>query len=264
MIFFNLKEADNYINRSDKDIKKIPVSEEETAYYEPFKNVKGCKVMNFVSIDSKAIYHLCIQWKGVLMMASVNYMRDWIEYNTFDLKLFYEMDWKDIQKARVEKENIQKPNKIGKPTPKKLDQWLEYLQALRQEEIKARDRRIAYMIGKIEQVKTLFPEARNVEWSKGDRWDSYWHFELEKGGLKYTITIRRTGEIQETMNIVYSSINTAERMAKMSNNDYTPIVFEHIADEMEYVEKQNEILIQQHLGQQLQDVDDIERLLSKN
>ena len=258
MIFFNLKDADNYINRSDKNIQKRPITEEETAYYAPFKNIKGCKVLDNVSIDSKvAVYHLCIQWKGVLMMAVVKSKWDWEENNTFDLRLLEEMDWKGIFNANTKEEHLQKPNKIGKPTPKKLDQWVDYLQSLRQEEIMARDRRIAYMIGKIEKVKTLFPEASNVEWSKGNRWDSYWRFEMRKGGLKYYISIRRTGEIHESLEIVPSTGDMAERMAKMSNNDYSPIVFENFSDEWKYWEEQDDKLIQQYLGHQLPLMKDI-------
>ena len=257
MIFLNMKEADEYINKSDKEIQRIPIPEEETAYYTSFKNVKGCKVLDNVSIDSKvADCHLCIQWKGVLMMAVVNSKWDWKDNNTFDLRLFEEMDWKGILNVNAKEEHLQKPNKIGKPTPKKLDQWVDYLQSLRQEEIMARDRRIAYMIGKIEKVKTLFPEASNVEWSKGDMWDSYWRFELRKGGLKYYISIRRTGEIHESLEIVSSTVDMAERMAKMSNNDYSPIVFENFSDELKYAEKQDEKIIQQYLGQQLPYIDD--------
>ena len=264
MYFFTTQEAKDFINKTgdSENSNETPVTEEETSYYTPFRDIKGCEVLEIVIVTfHNDIWHrLCLRWKGQLMLADVKCIWDWNEYQTFDFKLLDEMDWKGLNKqyANVDTKDLAKPNRIGKPTAKKLDQWLEYLQAVRQAETAARDRRIAYMIAKIEHVKELFPEARDIRWEKTSC-SSLWSFCLIKGGLEYHLDIGRDGNVYENLKLVNSMDDIGERMARMCHNDYTPPPFKRFSEGWKQAEEQRKRMIQRYLGQELPGIDEADK-----
>ena len=114
------------------------------------------------------------------------------------------------------------------------------------------------MIAKIEHVKELFPEARDIRWEKSS-WTSLWSFCLIKGGLEYHLDVSRDGNVYESIKLVDPMDDIAERMARMCHNDYTPPTFKRFSDGWKQAGEQRERMIQRYLGQELPETDEADK-----
>lgn len=182
-------------------------------YYSQFKEIEGCDVLYSVEGASWDDVYMCIRWKGVCMRIE-HYWAD--EAKTHAFNLCEKMDWQGISGSdRISKGN--EPQKIGKPTVKKLDDWRTYLLDYRRREIEMREFRFAAMVAKMEEVKKYFPEAKSVKWNHG-----YWSFEKVSNGLEYLVQINDNGNIYEKLNFTsYQqryNMGETEKAAKMMQN----------------------------------------------
>ena len=157
----------------------------------------------------------CITWKGVRM---TNLYDNTGGDKTHELRLCEETDWQDINEYENQVSDGNKPQKIGKPTAKKLDEWRAYLLDLRRREEEQRDKVYARMVAKIADVCKQFPEAKDVKWDNR----GYWNFETVKNGLKYVVNIQKSGKIYEKLDFVtyksHYNLSTAEKAARMMQN----------------------------------------------
>lgn len=186
--------------------------EEWGNYYKPFAELEGCEV-GFM-LDPERYYRLrfVITWKGV-RMTQLN------EYNRGDktqaLKLAEPLD---NQGLYMSGSNSNCPlQKIGKPTAKKLDEWRNWLLAMRKHDEERRDRIFAQMLAKIDECCEFFPEAKKVKWVNG-----YWNFEKDSNGITYVLQINSNGEIYEDYRMSYNlsgyTLSPAEKAARMMKN----------------------------------------------
>ena len=191
---------------------RIERANEGQEYYKPFAEIEGCELA-YVMEDCNL--YMCIKWKGVMMRADIRYHFD---DKTYALRLCNETDWQGINESKNGVSRSDMPQKVGKPTVKKLDQWREYLLDLRRREEESRDHAFARMVAKMEEVKKNFPEAKAVKWSE----KGYWCFEKVSNGLKYTVNILQDGDIYENLDFTsYQqryAIGTAEKAARMMLN----------------------------------------------
>lgn len=188
--------------------------EEWGEYFKPFADVDGCEVL-YMMEDSCRSLRLCIRWKGVTMTTRSDYNRG---DKTQELRLCEKTDWQDINEYENRVSEGNKPQKIGKPTAKKLDEWREYLLDLRRREEEQRDKVYARMVGKIADVCKQFPEAKAVKWDE----QGYWNFEVSRNGLEYVVNIQKSGKIYEKLDFVtykeHYNMSTAEKAARMMQN----------------------------------------------
>ena len=186
--------------------------EEWGEYFKPFADVDGCEVLYMMG-DSCRSLRLCIRWKGVTMTTFNDYNRG---EKTQALMLAEPMDWKGLNMERSN--DGQQPQKIGKPTAKKLDEWRNWLLSMRKDEEQRRDRKFAVMLAKIDDVCRQFPEAKAVKWNER----GLWTFEKELNGLSYICQIQSNGHICEKCELGYIAdryvMSTAERAARMMQN----------------------------------------------
>ena len=161
--------------------------------------------------------NICIRWKGLAMF--VNAYTGFPD-KTYGLQMAERMDWMGVT-ARVLA--LDRPAKIGMPTAKKLDQWRDYLLEYRRLEEQERDRALARIQAKVDEVRKTFTEARNIAWQT-DRvtGKSRWACEVKRGGLHYFCTVESSGSINERIEID-SDINllqmtTCGIMARMCRN----------------------------------------------
>lgn len=188
-------------------------------YYSQFKDIEGCEVLYAVEGVNWDEVYMCIRWKGVCMRAN---NRHWyFEEKTHSFRLCGETDWQGINGYGYISKG-ETPQKIGKPTAKKLDNWRTYLLDYRRREEECRDYLFAAMVAKIEEVKKNFPEAQSVKWEKG-----YWTFEKVNNGLEYTVQINTNGHIFEKLEFAtYQqkyNIGEAEKAARMMSNGLNEI-----------------------------------------
>lgn len=181
-------------------------------YFKPFAEVDGCEVLYMMG-DSWSSIRLCIRWKGVTMTT----FDDWNRGDkTQALRLAEPMDWQGLDMRRSD--DGQQPQKIGKPTAKKLDLWRNWLLSMRKDEEQRRDREFAAMLAKIDDVCRQFPEAKAVKWDER----GLWTFEKELNGLSYICQIQSSGHIYEKCELGYIAdryvMSTAERAARMMQN----------------------------------------------
>ena len=188
--------------------------EEWGEYFKPFAEVDGCEVL-YMMADSWSSLRLCIRWKGVTMTTFNDYNRG---DKTQALVLAEPMDWQDINEYENSVSEGNKPQKIGKPTAKKLDDWRAYLLDLRRREEEQRDKVYARMVAKIADVCKQFPEAKAVKWDNR----GYWNFEVSRNGLEYVVNIQKNGKIYEKLDFVtykaHYNLSTAEKAARMMQN----------------------------------------------
>lgn len=183
---------------------------DEKDYFAPFAEIEGCEVL--YCTDAKVWHNLkiCIRWKGTAMKVNQNFY----EQNKMFV-LCEEMDWMGIEQTYHKYEDC--PNRIGKPTAKKLDQWRDYLLELREKDVDYRERKFACILATIEEVCQAFPEAKEVKWKNG-----YWSFEKDCNGIDYLVQIGTDGRIFEKMDKSYSLqdyvCTTAEKAARMMDN----------------------------------------------
>lgn len=183
---------------------------EEKDYFAPFAEIEGCEVLYCTDAESWHNLKICINWKGTAMRVNQNF-----DEKTKMFVLCEDMDWMGIKKIYHKYEDC--PNKIGKPTASKLDQWRDYLLKQRKEDEDYRERRFACILATIEDVCKAFPEAKEVKWEKG-----YWTFEKDSNGLEYIIQISTDGSIFEKLDKSYTLqdyiCTTAEKAARLMDN----------------------------------------------
>ena len=188
--------------------------EEWAEYYKPFAEIDGCEVGYMMNGGASSLRY-CITWKGVKMTNRNDYTQG---DKTQELRLCEKTDWQDINEYENRVSEGNKPQKVGKPTAKKLDDWRAYLLDLRRREEEQRDKVYARMVGKIADVCKQFPEAKAVKWD--DR--GYWNFEVRKNGLEYVVNIQKNGKIYEKLDFVtykaHYNLSTAEKAARMMQN----------------------------------------------
>lgn len=183
---------------------------DEKDYFAPFAEIEGCEVLYCTDAESWHNLKICINWKGTAMRVNQNF-----DEKTKMFVLCEDMDWMGIKKIYHKYEDC--PNKIGKPTVSKLDQWRDYLLKQRKEDEDYRERRFACILATIEDVCKAFPEAKEVKWEKG-----YWTFEKDSNGLEYIIQISTDGSIFEKLDKSYTLqdyiCTTAEKAARLMDN----------------------------------------------
>lgn len=192
----------------------IERANEEKWFYDRFGELKDAKVGYFIpKADARwSDLAMCVIWKGVTLK-TLNPNR-WEENKTLVLRLAEPLDKKGM--LFYASDDGQSPNRIGTPTEKKLDAWLEWLLKMRKADIEKRDRMIAEMLATIEHVCSVFPEARNVKWENG-----YWTFTVKRNGLKYCTEINRNGDIYTSLGIdelAAYPLTTTEIAARMMQN----------------------------------------------
>lgn len=213
--FSNESEALEYGRKNNIEYMQNGVEnacEEWGEYFKPFTEVDGCEVL-YMMKDSWSSLRLCIRWKGVTMKTFNDYTRG---EKTQALMLADPMDWQGLDMERSD--DGQQPQKIGKPTAKKLDEWRNWLLSMRKDEEQRRDREFAAMLAKIDDVCRQFPEAKAVKWDK----NGWWTFEKELNGLLYICQIQSNGHIYEKCELGYIAdryvMSTAEQAARMMQN----------------------------------------------
>lgn len=200
-----------YVDDAINNAKKEDILE----YYEQFKAIDGCSVAYCLEGTHWSDLYMCILWRGTAMRVCDKY-----DEKTYDFQLCDTMDWQGLYSYNCyysTKASFDKPKKIGKPTASKLDQWRDYLLNDRKEDLRLRDYTFAYMLAKIEEVCTSFPEARNIEWENG-----CWEFEKETNGIRYVICIENSGKIYENYQLSYDlmdyPISPAEKAVMLMAN----------------------------------------------
>lgn len=135
-------------------------------------------------------------------------MRPYCRYNEKSFEFFNPYERADNLTDYQNKN--ERPQKIGKATPKKLQSWVDYLKNERAE----RDARKKSINEKIENfLKTV----RNVQGM--DIWDNETRGEMTKGGLLYTFSIdKKSGYINQNIEVHYSVDKSVETFLKMANN----------------------------------------------
>jgi hypothetical protein len=183
---------------------------DEKDYFAPFAEIEGCEVLYCTDAESWHNLKICINWKGTAMRVNPNFD----EKNKMFL-LCEDMNWMGIE--RIYHEYNDCPNKIGKPTATKLDQWRDYLLKQRKEDEDYRERKFACILATIDDVCKAFPEAKEVKWENG-----YWTFEKDSNGFVYTVQIGTSGRIFEKLDKSYSLqdyiCTNAERAARLMDN----------------------------------------------
>ena len=184
---------------------------DEKDYFAQFEEIEGCEVLYCTDARMWNNLKLCIKWEGTAMRVR----QDLYELKNKRFELCEEMDWQGIQKIYHDYNDA--PNKIGKPTEKKLDQWRDYLLKQRKEDEDYVTRQFACILATIDNVCIAFPEAKEVKWENG-----YWTFEKDCNGIDYLVQIGTDGRIFEKMDKSYSLqdyvCTTAEKAARMMDN----------------------------------------------
>ena len=107
---------------------------------------------------------------------------------------------------------LEKPNKVKKPTAKKLNDWIEYMQALEAE-------KVAY-VSEIDKkisdfMDMLKPYEGQIKWSE-DKLRGI----MSRGGLTYSFEIRNTGGIRQEVTLDYIPAQESfHEFLKISNNE---------------------------------------------
>ena len=190
---------------------RLKSANDEKAYFEQFKTIPGCEVG--YAYECGWELNMCIVWRGTMMITKGHHYCD---EKTYAFELAEPMDWQGITAESTSYDSA--PQKIGKPTAKKLDYWRNWLLAMRKKEEQQRDKEFAQMMAKIEQVCEQFPEARKVKWENG-----YWTFEKECNLISYCVQINSNGSIYEKLDLsLYGNkylASTSEIAARMMKND---------------------------------------------
>ncbi len=187
--------------------------EEWQEYYKPFAELDGCEV-GFMMADSWSSVRYCITWRGVKMTNYFDYTRG---DKTQALMLADPFDRQGLSMSESSWSSNCPLQKIGKPTAKKLDEWKNWLLAMREHDEKRRDDIFAKMLAKIDECCEYFPEAKAVKWENG-----YWTFEKDANGIVYVLQINSNGNIYEDTRMSYELIDYAqspsEKAARLMQN----------------------------------------------
>lgn len=116
------------------------------------------------------------------------------------------------EKLRYFESKLEKPNKVKKPTAKKLNDWIEYMQAIEAEKVAY----VAEIDKKIfDFMDTLKPYEDQIRWSEDRHRGS-----MSRGGLLYTFEIRNTGGIRQEVTLDYVPAQSVfQEFLKISNNE---------------------------------------------
>ena len=135
-------------------------------------------------------------------------MRPYCRSNEMSFELFnlYER----VDNYTVYQNTNERPQRIGKATPRKLQSWVDYLKNEKAE----RDARKKSINDKIENfLKTV----RNVQGM--EIWDNETRGSMIKGGLEYTFSIdKKSGHISQNIEVHYSADKSIETFMKMADN----------------------------------------------
>lgn len=125
---------------------------------------------------------------------------------------FFLEDEIQSDKLRYFESKLEKPNKVKKPTAKKLNDWIEYMQALEAEKVAY----VAEIDKKISGfMETLKPYENQIRWSE----DKHRGI-MSRGGLTYSFEIRNTGGIGQEVTLDYIPAQSAlHEFLKISNNE---------------------------------------------
>jgi hypothetical protein len=135
-------------------------------------------------------------------------MRPYCRYNEKSFEFFnpYERadNFTDYQNKN------ERPQKIGKATPKKLQSWVDYLKNERAE-------RDSYKDSIDEKIENFLETVRNVQGM--EIWDNETRGNIVKGGLEYTFSIdKKSGYVSQNIKVHYSVGGDIETFLKMSDN----------------------------------------------
>jgi len=187
--------------------------EEWADYYKPFAEIEGCEVGYMMDAGASSLRY-CITWRGVKMTHYNDYTRG---DKTQALKLAEPLDKQGLSMSESSSQSNCPLQKIGKPTAKKLDEWKNWLLAMREHDEKERDRIFAQILAKIDECCEFFPEAKAVKWENG-----YWTFEKKANGITYVLQINSNGNIFEKTELSYELADYAqspsEKAARMMQN----------------------------------------------
>ena len=188
--------------------------EEWQEYYKPFAELDGCEVGFMMEPGRWSSVRYCITWRGVKMTNYNDYTRG---DKTQALKLAEPLDSQGLSMSESSSQSNCPLQKIGKPTAKKLDEWRNWLLAMREHDEKRRDDIFANMLAKIDECCEFFPEAKAVKWENG-----YWTFEKKANGITYVLQINSNGNIYENTELSYELADYAqspsEKAARMMQN----------------------------------------------
>ena len=200
------------------------INQEWGEYLKPFEEIEGCTLGWFAPIDDISSVRRCIIWHGVTM---TTYMYNFRNERTQALELTENIDWMGASYQEQAIKRIypipNEPQKIGKPTAKKLDEWANYLTRKRDAEEKRRDAQRNYLAARYDEICRLFPEAKDTPYTLGESW----YFTTRANGLSYSIRIENGGSIIERieLNTYYFEglTSDAERAARMMKNELAEI-----------------------------------------
>lgn len=156
-----------------------------------------------------------IIWKGTRMQFG-GYRND----KTRSLSLFDQIDMKGYNIPLSSHSNdADKPNNIGTPTAKKLDEWRTFLLAKRKED----EERVRSTVTKAENQKAL---CRSMFPGGTEHDGNTWSFSHEQNGIRYTCEVYNSGIIHEDIKVAYdpwSKDSTLVKAFLMMQNPYTPL-----------------------------------------
>ena len=206
------------------DARLNDINQEWGEYLKPFEEIDGCTLGCFAPIDDISRLRRCIIWHGVMMTTYLHHFR---KERTQALELAEEIDWMgtSYQEPAIKRKYPihPEPQKIGRPTAKKLDEWAKYLTSKREAEEKRRDAQRAYLAARYEEICRLFPEAKNTPFNVGESW----YFTTRANGVCYSIRIENSGSILERIELntyYYEGLTSdAERAARMMKNELAEI-----------------------------------------
>ena len=181
-------------------------------YFEPFKDIEGCEVLYYMGNPKDwSSVGICIRWRGVTMTHRNHFSSS---DKTQALRLVEPLDTQGLQLSDSGY-NSGHPQKIGKPTAKKLDEWKNWLVSMRKHDEGLREKKFAEMTAKIAECCELFPEAKEVKWDRG-----YWSFNKVHNGIEYTLQINTGGEIYERLKLASMKYpkDTTEMAAALMQN----------------------------------------------
>ena len=104
----------------------------------------------------------------------------------------------------------ERPQKVGKATPKKLQSWVDYLKNERAE-------RSGHKKSIDEKIESFLGTVRNVQGM--EICDNETRGRMTKGGLEYTFSIdKKSGYIRQNIEVYYSVDKSVESFLKMADN----------------------------------------------
>lgn len=174
-----------------------------------------CKFIDVIKVtqeltDSGNIYY--ISYAYVAMEYNGVKFNPYFRHNSNNSFEFFLEESVQGEKLRYFESKLEKPNKVKKPTAKKLNDWIEYMQAIEAEKVAY----VAEIDKKIfDFMDTLKPYEDQIRWSEDRHRGS-----MSRGGLLYTFEIRNTGGIRQEVTLDYFHTQSVfQEFLKISNNE---------------------------------------------